>query len=49
MVNRLFFYAAPTELGLNLSAEVYTQVAPNGSTYLHGCLQLCRHQSIYDS
>jgi hypothetical protein len=31
MVNRLFFYAAPTELGLNLSAEVYKQVAPNGA------------------
>ncbi len=27
MVNRLFFYAAPTELGLDLSAEVYKQVA----------------------
>ena len=39
MVNRLFFYAATAELGLNLSAEVYTQVAPNGRTYLRGCLQ----------
>jgi len=45
MVNRLLFYAAPTELGLNLSAEDYKQVAPNAAFDLPLCSALSTEPS----
>jgi hypothetical protein len=46
MVNRLLFYAAPTELGLNLSAEDYKQVAPNAAFDLPSARHLQQSQAI---